>query len=304
MNILQFPTSYDDYMRLGLQAYEEENYQLAIEHLTQAYKIKPTQDVHELIVRSYTCLGEYQEAKNLVIEELPKYLREDSGVELYFDLLCETNEWITAHKLVISYDILKPKIEQLKFLEKAYQMYQKNQVEGLKEDLLKSKNNSPLYQMTLWKKAKFLPLYDYLSVVKRSLVEVDLCLLVRAHLLESLHSLQIKEKVNYLDINQKILSVKLSILPTMESDDNYQIFIHETQKLIEKEPQLLQHINKLLPFVFYCLLPTPDKYLKNPKKFARIFLSRFGFDKKFYLNMTDEEKDIIDKIQNQIVKLG
>ena len=304
MTTLQFPNTYDNFVRLGLEAYEAENYQQALTNFSQAYQLQPNFEIHQFMLRCYLSLENYDEAKKLLLEKKSSYLKSSDGLKLYFDLLCKTKEWITAHILIVQYPELHVYQEQLAFLEQDDYTYRTTYYEKLQLKLQTSLQSEPMEQLLVYKQANFLTLDLYYQIIIPLLNDQQLFLLVRAYLLDSLRALNYESEVSYLDLQQKSIQCRPSQLKERLHDTDYLALEQEIARRLAKEPHNLVQIKGLLPLIYYLLLPKPDEYLHNYQAFAAELLIQFGVWHQAQNNDSDEKiKQIISEIQKLLTKL-
>lgn len=296
-----FPVDYEQYCRLGFEAFDRKDYKTALNDFKEAYELSEDHTIHRLMVYTYMELEDYQAAKQVLLEHRKDYLTTGEDVMLYVDLLLKTREWITAHYVIADYKTYYAQLAQqetkLKMLEEADHLYRADEIKQQKQQLQVSSSLTRMEQMTLWKEAVYLPLEDYVEVVSATIPLSTTPLLIRATLLESLQHMCWSKSVQYLDFNEKLQEVQPSEIVTIQKAKHYQQFDEYCREALQHMPTIWQDIQAIMPLIYVLLLPDPDAVITSPKSFGEAFLVLLG------LRETSSEKPEVQKALSILMPL-
>ena len=303
MSTLQFPTKYDDYFRLGLDSYQQQDYYKAIEYLMSAYKMKQNMEIHRFMIQCSIELEDYNEAKALFLEEKHKYLKSDEGVELYFSLLCETREWITARIILNKNPILQRQLDKLDYLEHTDAIYHKKELNKLSIKLKESLHSTVAYQIANFKQVVYLPLEQFVSLCDELLSNEHLNLLVRSDLLFTLIDLEYADTIQYLDIFEKSQDVIPVNLHDKLKHSEYQKFSYFILNHLDSKPTLREEMRILLPLIYNLLLPDIEQYMQNYQSLAYALIDELENQKKYHKNYDNDSQRLAQKIMKLLMTM-
>lgn len=295
--------SYENLFRLGVNAFNEERYNDAINYLEKAYQYNSSYDIHRLLVICHIEIKDYQIAKIILKERFHDYMDTQEGRMLYAKILIYTHEFITARIFIYNFQKTDTHLDELlKDLQRDEEYlyaYHHKEYEQFEKQLLTIEHKSYVDQIQLLKEARFLPYKKYEATIIPLLVKKDFNIILRASLLNDLHQLNCDSTIEYRMFNDKIVSV---IPKQLQEIINSRTFVQlEAQIEIElaSQPDIRQSLLKELPLIFSVLYPYPEQFILNPKRFLNAMLYRYGIiDKKE--ESSDFKNDI--NILNQINK--
>lgn len=297
MSTIEFPHTSDDYLRIGMNYYNEENFEQAIKYFTQAYLINNKLSSHRLIINSYQELGEYSEALDIFLENQQNYLKTSDGKELYYNLLCQNHEWLKVNIFIIENN-LSNKIDELKGLEKSDLLYRREEIKKIESEI---KNINNLNNIDLWKEAQKIPLDHYLDLVYPQLINPNLSLVIRSDLLMNLCYLEIEHPIQYLNYQDEIITVIPKNIHIDQNNKYCDQIINLLYTKLNDNPILLDSMEKYILFILECLFPDAKSVINdNLQEFIISVIDQLNMVEK---TSPSKFKYLIDKIQNEILKL-
>lgn len=277
---IKIPIDYDKEFHIGVNLFNEEKYKEAIPPLEEAYRLNQSFDIHRLLVICYMESHQYGEAKAVLRERLYDYTSNHEGRMIYLRLLIKTHEFITARMFIHEYKSIDAQlVDQLSTIQRDEEYlysYHQEEYQIIMEQLHQIATKPMAEQQKIVKDALYLPVKYYEKVILPLLVSPQVNILIRAHLLETLHRLGCNRTIAYLLFNGQEVMVIPEELQDMFNSKSYVQLQTQIEIELASKPDMKKLLLKELPLMFSILYPYPERFIHSTHRFLHAMLYRYG----------------------------
>lgn len=277
---IQLPKDYNKAFHIGVNFFNEEQYEKAIPPLEEAYHMNQSYDIHRLLVICYMEVNDWKKAKQLFCEKYHDYVSTHDGRIIYLNLLTHTHEFVTAKMFINDFKEIDQELTSflpaLQRDEEYLYSYHQEQYNTLIDQLTTLHDVYYMEQYEIIKQSLYLPVHLFVEYTIPLLTNDHIHIVIRASLLENLQRLGCNRVVPYLLFNGEIIDVVPEKLTNIMNSKSYVQLEAQIEIELAKQPDMKVILLKELPLIFSVLYPVPEQFIRNSKRFLQAMLYRYG----------------------------
>lgn len=267
--------------QLGQEAMEAGDFIHALAYFQKAYQEKPSFHLNRRIVRMLMETGQYREGLEATEDWRENYLQSSKALPMYFQLLLQNQQFITAHKLLVGMkrtetldesqqEVLKQQLETAENYAEQFDSISRNQKLAAFRQIAEYPVSQ---QFHLLKDLECLTLKEYERLAKQVLLNPQMNYFGRIRIVEELVQLKLKEEYAVLWFDETIKKFQPNQLASPEENPTYLEVLHELEAQLENQnPSLLLELKEETRLHFALLYPFAEEYVSNPKTWAKAYI--------------------------------
>ena len=298
---IELPKDYNKVFHIGINFFNEEQYEKAIAPLEEAYQMNQSYDIHRLLVICYMEVSNFTHAKELFKEKYHDYVSNHEGRIIYIKLLQHTHEFVTAHMFINDFkEIDQELLEYLPLLqrdEEYLSSYHQEEYVELAKQMKTLSEVSYLEQYQRIKRSLYLPVKQFIHCSLPLLTNPHVHIVIRSSLLENLQRLHCKRRISYLLFNGETVEVMPYELQGILNSKSYVQLEAQIEIELDKQPDMKAILLRELPLIFSVIYPLPEHFIRNTRRFLQAMLYRYGMTaQKENTNLFKEDLHTLNQI--------
>ena len=281
---IEFPKNYEVFINKGLEYFESDNTKEAVSSFEKAYAIKQEPRINSFYATALYQNGEYEKAKAIADKEIDYYMSEENLTLFYVSILIKGHYFVQVEKIVknklsktndsdLNWHAQLERIEK----EKEYVRIQNiKKYEVIMKDVFSMGNQSFEQQAQTLKKAKELPLKQFVKAASSLLGNPYVNGIVKTTVIEYLVEQRIEKELTLEWFNEQRMIKPSDLLPVNESKAVKEVEQILKETIENNNPVLFQAILQEANLHFMLLYPFIDEVIESPDEWVALYLKRYG----------------------------
>ena len=306
-SIIELPNNYEHNMKLGQLAFEEKNYQEALNYFQEAYNLKNELLANEWLVKTAMVLNNYELAEKIATERLTDYLAEPSKLASYIECLIALNKFQRARLFIEVYSLGDDKLKFETLLNQTEQQRKQFHARSIEEvnQKLASWYPKPHEILQFLEQLNSLPYDSFMKQLTRMLTDKKHSLILRNQLLNTLRLLNYSEPVEIIDYANQMRTVTPVDLEVLGRERYYLDLNEVLNRMVGEQPDVLKQLLADQRRFFNILYPLASEEITSLKNWLSVTLAPYnGLIRMPIDDLADEEVPEIALFNQILFQMG
>ncbi|MCO0831638.1 hypothetical protein NFX39_00830 [Fructobacillus sp. W13] len=301
-------TSVNEWREEGQQAFDNGDYELAVQNWSQLYDSDRTFENNQLFARALSKSGQPQAALTVAKEYVGEYLGQKKDYQFYFELCLNASYFIMARRMAVESIEPEDKERRLKEVDAAEKVAQIEQGEALKRAARRFHHISGydvLEQQQIYQDALSLPVNDYVAGARAVLQDPYTLPLIQASILTDVQCLVLHQEFTYRFLDGKEYTTILCEQPRPLRDPNFEDGRAYLLKAVgQDDPVAFEMLMDQLKLEMHVLFPQIHR-IENPIAWVQADMTLFnGHDEENFEEESDEQKNLHQMVHHALEEMG
>lgn len=301
-------TPHEQLIANGKKAMDAGEYQQAVEMLGKAYGEERSFENNWQFTKALYQNGQAETALTIAKEFIGEYMFSSAGYEFYFQLCLAAGAFIDARRLALESEEVGRQRQRVKQLNEAEQNAREENGELIKKrarELTHLAAFDSFTQQQIYQESLLLPFDEYLTAIKRVLLDPDCLPLVRMTILIDSQSLLLNKKLTYLYIDGKVYTTKIDESTRPVTHPVYEQARDYLQKTIgQNDPVNYEMLLEQLRLEVHALFPQINR-VSDPIAWVQKDIKQYlGVDTENKWSESAEQKELHETVHRFLTTLG
>ncbi|MEF9936310.1 tetratricopeptide repeat protein [Carnobacterium sp.] len=283
-----FPKNYEQYVKKAVAAFQLGRMEESLPYFKEAYQLKQEEKINTFYATALYQVGRYQEAKEVVEDQLAFYEKENQLYAFYVSILIRSHYFLQAEAIIKKQLMRKgndsEKITWQSLLgfskeeQKNKQVSQEKKIADIGKRVLSMMDKSYQEQSDLMKEMDTIPFQSYLKLAKLLLQNPFVSGLIKATIIERLVNEQLDEAIEIIWFDQARI-IRPKELTSIEENAT----VRQVQQLLEEkiglnDPTLFASVSQEAQLHFIFLYPFIEEVITSPETWVELYRQQYELD--------------------------
>lgn len=290
-----FPKNYEQYVKKAVAAFQLGRMEESLPYFKEAYQLKQEEKINTFYATALYQVGRYQEAKEVVEDQLAFYEKENQLYAFYVSILIRSHHFLQAEAIIKKQLMRKgndsEKVTWQSLLgfskeeQKNKQVSQEKKLADIGKRVLSMMDKSYQEQSDLMKEMDTIPFHNYLKLAKLLVQNPFVNGLIKATIIERLVSERLDEsiEINWFGQNR---SFRPNETTTIEENET----VRQVKRLLEEkiglnDPALFASIGQEAQLHFIFLYPFIEEVITSSETWVELYRQQYELD---YIGQTEK----------------